>query len=103
MLCCAEQALGSSLPVLARHWDPGGGTSALLPCTKEAPDTLLIRNGSASLQGSLPVTFRAVGWKPAHHSTLIPGGSAVPFLGRHGGEGRGRADLISDLMALSTR
>lgn len=69
----AEQALRSLVLVSARHWDPRGGTSALLPCTKEASDTLLIRNGSTSLQGSLPIAFRVVGWKPAHHSTLIPG------------------------------
>lgn len=84
MLCWADQALGSLVPVPANPWDPGGGTSALLPCTKEAPDTLLIRSGSTSLQGSLPVAFRVAGWKPAHHSTLISGGSAVPYLGRHG-------------------
>lgn len=64
MLCGAEEALR-------------------FPCTKEAPDTLLIRNGSTFLQGSLPVAFRAIGWKPTFHSTLILDGSAVHFLGRH--------------------
>lgn len=78
-----EDALRSPLPDFARRWDTGDGISALLPCTKEAPGTLLIRNGSTSPQGSLPVAFRAVGCRPAHHATLIPGGSAVRFWGRH--------------------
>lgn len=82
--CSLGQEWRSPLLVPARHWDPGSGTSALLSCTKEASDTLLIRNGSTSLQGSLPVAFRAVGWKPAHHSMLILGGSAVPLLGSRG-------------------
>lgn len=84
MLSRAVQAWRFPLLVPARHWDPAGETSALLPCTKEASDTLLIRNWSTSLQSSLPVAFRAVGWKPAHHSMLILSGSAVPLLGSRG-------------------
>lgn len=78
-----ENDLRSPLPDFARRWYNEGGTIALLLCTKEAPGTLLIRNGSTFPQGSLPVAFRAVGCRPAPSLHTYSWWVSSPLWGRH--------------------